>query len=354
MESRFPNGIHYLIEFFGCNFKQIDSVEFWKKVLPESIEGTPIEILHSHFHKFEPQGITGFLLLSSSHISVHTWPDKGYAACDIFTCADEETTNIVYGRLKKAISHDHINLEKINRGYQFLSLPIFSNGKFMKLEIKDVLHESQSDFQKIIIADTEEYGKCLIIDEIPQTAEKDHNLYDKEILKPLRKKDAQVLILGGGDGYVAQMALEKYPNLKIDVIDLDVEVVKCAQKYLDQKIFDNKNASLFIGDALHFLKSTEKVYDGIICDLTDTPIGTKKEAENFKNFFEKIIPLSKNKLKDGGWMSVQSGASRTAEGFIDEASIIRSVLEKNLSGISRSDIFIPSFGESCAFLYGKK
>lgn len=354
MENSTPDGIHYLIEFFDCDAEQINSLDFWKKALPAAVAGTSMEILHDYFHKFEPQGVTAFLLLSSSHISVHTWPDKKYAACDIFTCASEEETKMAFENLRDAVSHVHMNVEKINRGYQFLNLPIFCNGEYMKLEVEEILYTSQSGFQKIIVANTQEFGKCLIIDGVLQTAQSDHKIYDKELLSHLRKKDSRILILGGGDGYVAQMAAERYPALEIDIIDLDVEVVKCAQNFLDQKIFDAENVNLSIGDAMHFLRHTEKIYDGIICDLTDTPIGTKKAAKDFEGFYKKIITLSEKKLKKGGWMSVQSGASCTAEGFIDEAAIIQSVLEKNLSSIYRSDIFIPSYGESCAFLFGEK
>lgn len=356
MKNGNPNGIHYLIEFFGCDKEQINSVDFWKEALNNSVKGTSMEILHSYFHEFKPCGITGFVLLSSSHISVHTWPNRDYVACDIFTCATEEDTNIAFERLKNEVSHKHMNSQKINRGYQFLSLPIFCSGEQMKLEIKNILYEKETSArQKTIIVDSVDYGKCLIIDDVMQTAESDHEIYDQEMLKFLRKTDKNVLILGGGDGYIAQMALEKNPNLKIRVIDLDIEIVKCAKKYLDQKIFDNKSVELFIGDALHFLKVTKEKYDGIICDLTDVPIGTKKEEKEFRGFFEKIIFFSESRLEEGGWISVQSGASSAAEGFVDESSIIEKILKGNsLKDITRSDVFIPSYGESCAFLFGKK
>jgi len=350
-----PNGIHYLIEFFGCDSEQIDAINFWERILPESVKGTSMEVLHSYFHKFDPHGITGFLLLSSSHISVHTWPEQKYVACDIFTCASEEETDLALGRLIDNVSHDRINLEKVNRGFQFLNLPLFCNGEMMKVEINEILHEVQTDFQKIVIVDTKKYGKCLIIDSVMQTAETDHEIYDCEILNKLKDTDKNILVLGGGDGYVAQMAIEKNPKLNVDVIDLDVEVVKGAQKFLNQNIFDDKNVHLSIGDAIHFLKTGEGKYDGIVCDLTDTPIGTKKEAIEFENFFEKIIQLSKERLNEGGWLSVQGGASVTADGFIDEAEIIKKILEKNkLYDIERKDVFIPSYGESCVFLFGKK
>src|SRR5689334_17703302 len=122
MQSNVPNGIHYLIEFFGCDSAQIDSVDFWKKVLPAAVSGTSMEVLHSYFHKFEPHGVTGFLLLSSSHISVHTWPDQKYVACDIFTCASKEETEFAFENLKKEVTYEHINSDVVSRGFQFLNL----------------------------------------------------------------------------------------------------------------------------------------------------------------------------------------------------------------------------------------
>lgn len=353
-KNTLPDGIHYLIEFFGCDAMQIDSRGFWNKIMSGAVEGTTMEVLHSYFHKFNPQGVTGFLLLSSSHISVHTWPEKGYAACDIFTCASQKETDVALKRLTASVSHEYVNIEKVNRGYQFLNLPIFCNGETMKIEINNILFEKQSDFQKIVVADTKEYGKCLIIDDVMQTAETDHDIYDSELLKKFKKTDKNLLILGGGDGYVAEMALEKNSKINVDLVDLDVEVVRSAEKFLGQKIFKHKNINLFIGDAVYFMKEGDKEYDGIVCDLTDAPIGTKKEAEEFKNFFEKILTLAHRRLKKNGWISIQGGASCTADGFVDEVEIIEKILSKYFNGIIRSDVFIPSYGESCAFLLASK
>jgi len=353
-KNNVPDGIHYLIEFFGCDTRQINSIEFWKKMLPDCLDGTSMKVLHGYFYKFKPQGITGFLLLSSSHISVHTWPDQKYVACDIFTCASEEETDLAFKRLSDEVIHEHMNMEKVNRGFQFLNLPIFCNGEVMKIKIRSILCETQSHFQKIVIADTKEFGKCLIIDGVMQTAETDHEVYDRELLKNLKKTDTNILILGGGDGYIAQMAVRENPDLTVDIVDLDSEVINAAKTFLGQKIFDNERVNLSMGDALHFLKTGDKKYDGIVCDLTDTPIGTKKEADEFGNFFKQILALSKDRLKRGGWISVQSGASCTAESFTDDATIIEKILKKEQFGaILRSDVFIPSYGESCAFMFAE-
>jgi S-adenosylmethionine decarboxylase proenzyme len=114
-----PNGVHYLIDFFGCDEEQINSVDFWKKVLPESLRGSSMTILNSFFYKFEPQGVTGFLLLSASHISIHTWPEYGYVSCDLFSCSSEDESKKVMDYLVKNIKNSKAEIKKICRGYKF-------------------------------------------------------------------------------------------------------------------------------------------------------------------------------------------------------------------------------------------
>ena len=58
-------------------------------------------LLHIHTHKFSPQGVSGVAILAESHISVHTWPEIGYGAFDVFMCGDAEQMNAV-GVLSRA------------------------------------------------------------------------------------------------------------------------------------------------------------------------------------------------------------------------------------------------------------
>ncbi len=79
---------HLLIEFFECCPKTLDDaavIEFWMRQAAEVSGATIVEAL---FHTFSPQGVTGVVLVEESHFSVHTWPEKKYAAVDVFTCGD--------------------------------------------------------------------------------------------------------------------------------------------------------------------------------------------------------------------------------------------------------------------------
>ena len=66
-------------------------------------------------HKFEPQGVTAVALLAESHISIHTWPEKGIAVCDIFTCGESGAPNAAAEYLKTALKAGIMNSELIRR-----------------------------------------------------------------------------------------------------------------------------------------------------------------------------------------------------------------------------------------------
>ena len=83
-------GEHITIDFLGV--KKDYSPEFYEKVIYKIAKAAKVEILNVSSHKFEPHGVTAIALLAESHISIHTWPEKGTAVCDVFTCGDTNPT----------------------------------------------------------------------------------------------------------------------------------------------------------------------------------------------------------------------------------------------------------------------
>ena len=80
---------HILFDLKDCPFKLLDDARFVRNSLFHASLLSESEIIKIDFHKFYPQGVTAFAMLADSHISIHTWPEKGIAKCDIFTCSDE-------------------------------------------------------------------------------------------------------------------------------------------------------------------------------------------------------------------------------------------------------------------------
>lgn len=118
MHNSPPDGVHYLLEFFGCAKEQLDSLTFWKKLLSKAIANSGITVLNKHFYKFSPHGITGYLLLSASHISIHTWPEYAYITCDVFSCGGEDEASGIVKYIGANICHGKMRKRKLKRGFR--------------------------------------------------------------------------------------------------------------------------------------------------------------------------------------------------------------------------------------------
>ncbi|MCG3198926.1 MAG: adenosylmethionine decarboxylase [Candidatus Omnitrophica bacterium] len=81
-------GKHWIIECYECNPHVINSPERLEEIFLEAAQKAGATIVGSHFHSFEPQGVSGVVVIAESHFSVHSWPEHRYAAVDVFTCGE--------------------------------------------------------------------------------------------------------------------------------------------------------------------------------------------------------------------------------------------------------------------------
>ena len=88
MKTRSDFGKHYLIDLRDCDPEIIKSVDPTREIVLRAAKECGATILDDHFHQFHPIGVSGVVLIAESHISVHTWPESGFAAADIFTCGE--------------------------------------------------------------------------------------------------------------------------------------------------------------------------------------------------------------------------------------------------------------------------
>jgi S-adenosylmethionine decarboxylase len=108
-------GAHVLADFWGCQFEKLDDEQLLMDYLRQAAKSAQMTILGEESHKFSPQGFTGLLLLSESHISIHTYPERGYAAIDVFTCGGGMTQNAI-AFLKEVLQPEHVNQMVVRRG----------------------------------------------------------------------------------------------------------------------------------------------------------------------------------------------------------------------------------------------
>tara|TARA_B100000214_G_scaffold196603_1_gene142293 strand:+ start:22 stop:489 length:468 start_codon:yes stop_codon:yes gene_type:complete len=81
-------GMHCILELYQCDHAKLNDEAFIRTTITSSAKVAGATLINLVTHSFKPQGVTGLALLAESHISIHTWPEIGYAAIDVFTCGD--------------------------------------------------------------------------------------------------------------------------------------------------------------------------------------------------------------------------------------------------------------------------
>ena len=109
-------GVHYLLELAGCPAELLDDVDFVRTTLLEAARQAQAHIVSEKFNLFNPHGISGFLVIAESHLSIHTWPERNYAAVDIFTCGHFELAEIAMEFVANAFKPTKSFIYKIKRG----------------------------------------------------------------------------------------------------------------------------------------------------------------------------------------------------------------------------------------------
>ena len=149
----------------------------------------------------------------------------------------------------------------------------------LSLTITDVLHEKTSPYQKIQVAESEQYGRMLILDGVFQTSVKDEWTYHEMVSHvPLmvHPHPERVLIIGGGDGGVAREVCRHESVKQVDLCEIDERVIELSKEYfptISKVLLDQpEKLHVHVGDGIAFAKSVKNFYDVIIIDCSD-PIG---------------------------------------------------------------------------------
>ena len=107
---------HTLLEFYGCDPACLKRSRQVKKLLCDSVlrgGGTIVKVL---FHNFSPYGVSGVVVITESHVTIHTWPEQAYAAVDIFSCSDKLDHTAIRNHLRLALSSQEVSWKTLPRG----------------------------------------------------------------------------------------------------------------------------------------------------------------------------------------------------------------------------------------------
>ena len=109
-------GRHLLLELKGCDKEVLNDLSFIRGTLLEAADECGATVLSESFHLFNPQGVSGVVVIAESHLFIHTWPEYGYAAADIFTCGNTVQPEKAAEVLIKKIGAESHSMIEIQRG----------------------------------------------------------------------------------------------------------------------------------------------------------------------------------------------------------------------------------------------
>ncbi len=109
-------GRHLIVEYSGCDHSTLDNEALIEEYLKEAARKSGATIVRSVMHRYNPQGISGVVVIAESHLSIHTWPEYGYAAVDFFTCGESVNPYKAHEYMQKMLGARMADVRDLNRG----------------------------------------------------------------------------------------------------------------------------------------------------------------------------------------------------------------------------------------------
>lgn len=319
-------GRHILVEFNGCCPSILDDVTIIEASMVEAARRAGATVIQSTFHHFSPFGVSGVVVIQESHLAIHTWPEYGYAAVDLFTCGGSVDPWVSFDYLKTSFqAQNHSSIEmyrgslallkridfklKSNRKQMENALvaPKFQrnlwftdrdeNQAFSLRHTGNILFNETSPYQQVRIFETPEFGRFLALNNMVMCTERDEFHYHEMMVHPVMQAHPEphhILVIGGGDGGTVRELL-KYPIEKVTMVEIDEAVVRATKKFLPTLSceFSNPRLDLRIADGIEFVKSAEAdSYDLILVDGSD-PVGPAEglfTPEFYRNCMRTLRP----------------------------------------------------------------
>jgi len=109
-------GRHIILEMWRCSGLSLNSLDTAEQALRDMVAALDVNLLDLKVYPFSPVGVTGIAIVSESHLVIHTWPEYGYAAVDIFTCGAQRDPQAAIDVLRQHFQPEHVQVMEINRG----------------------------------------------------------------------------------------------------------------------------------------------------------------------------------------------------------------------------------------------
>ena len=380
MHAHGTKGVHLICELSGCDPQILTNLEAVKSALEDAARRANVTILQGYYHRFTPLGVSGLLCIAESHISVHTWPELGYAAADIYTCGNHTLPRSALAIIAAALRAEHADSFEITRGttddrgiYRAVlqdrrrSTPRSANSGAAGIEARPLvddadphqrhvyavsrwLAEEQSEHHHIEICATRSFGRVLALDGAIQSSECDEHVYHEALVHPamlLHPRPEHVLILGGGEGASLREVLRHTSVQRATMIDIDGRLVALCREHLPEwsaGAFRDPRTRLVIADGKAWVEDCSERFDVICMDLTDQVDLGPSFPLYTQSFFRRL----RQRLSPAGVLVVQAGELGPAESF--SHCTIRRTLATVFPQVRSYAQFVPAFAGEWSFV----
>ena len=128
-------GRHILVEYYNCDEEVLNNHKLIEELMVTAAEKANATVVESVFHMFNPYGVSGAVVISESHLTIHTWPEYGYASVDLYTCGESVNPWIAFEYLNEELKADKSESTEVSRG-MIDKIKRFSNRKLEEVTYK--------------------------------------------------------------------------------------------------------------------------------------------------------------------------------------------------------------------------
>ena len=302
-------GRHAICEFWGATY--LNSVERTEQALRDAVAAGHLSLVDVFVHQFSPHGVSGIAVIAESHLAIHTWPEHGYVAADVFTCRESVDLEALIEVLRVAFEAEHVESRYLTRGIP----PEVAARRFEEQEpgaashasydMTLVLEQRRTEFQEVMLFESPRLGRVLALDGIVQMTDLDTYVYHEMLAHPAlfsHPCPRDIAIVGGGDVHLVAEVL-KHPGIeRVYLLELDEQVVQVACKHYEvaREALADTRVEVRPRDAFESIAELHGELDVIMIDLTD-PIGPAARL-----FEDPFYELCEQSLRADGMLTAQT------------------------------------------------
>jgi spermidine synthase len=302
-------GRHAICELWGAS--HLDSAERAEHALRAAAAAGNVTLIDVFVHRFSPHGISGIAVIAESHLALHTWPEYGYLAADLFTCGDNVDMDAIIDVLRDAFEVEHVDVRFLDRGVPSeradRRFEEFEPGSasHASYDMTVLLEQRRTEFQEVVLFESPRLGRVLALDGIVQMTDLDTYVYHEMLAHPAlfsHPNPRDVAVVGGGDVHLVAEVL-KHPGIeRVYLLELDEEIVQVARKHYEvaRQTLADPRVEVRPRDAFESIAELHGELDVIMVDLTD-PIGPAARL-----FEDEFYRLCEESLRPDGMLVAQT------------------------------------------------